>query len=192
MIGPRLFLVTVLVPLLGACAAAPRAEPGWQSLELSLGPQHLNEDSWAPIDGRVRGALTWSMRKPEWPAGLEFGFQYARAESKDESVASGVDFFEFRAGAAFEWRPLDWLRFVGGVGPRLGLVSADGTGTFGLENEEDSSLGFYAHAGAFAPVVGNFSIGLDGQWMDGSDYDILGESRDASATELLVALRWDF
>jgi hypothetical protein len=188
----RFLLFGFLVPLFCACTSEPPAAPGWRSIELSFGPQDLPEDSWAPLDARVRGALTWSGRKPEWPCGIEFGVQYAHAESQDDSVASSADFVDFRVGAAFEWRPSEWLRIVCGAGPRLGLVSATRPGAFLEVTEDDSSVGVYAHAGAFARVVGGLSLGLDAQWADGSDYDVLGESRDAATAELLLALRWDY
>jgi hypothetical protein len=187
--SPRALLV---LPLLGACAAPPTLAPSWQSIELSAGPHGMDEQSWDPLDARVLGALTFSGRKPEWPCGFEFGMQYARAESKDESVASGADFIDFRLGAAWEWLAFDWLRLVCGGGPRLGLVNVTRPGNFAEVTEEGTSLGFYAHAGVFVKVYGSFSVGLEGQWADGSDYDVGGESHDASATELLVALRWEF
>jgi hypothetical protein len=181
----------ILLALLPACASAPVPQSNWKSLEFAAGPQDLDESSWAPLDARVVGALTFSGRKPEWPLGIEFGTQYARAESQDDSVASGADFLEFRVGAAWNWLAYDWLRLCCGAGPRLGLVRVTSPGPFNEVTEQSASLGLYAHAGAFVRVHGCFSIGLDGRWADGGDYDVLGASRDASATELLVALRWD-
>ncbi len=181
----------VLFPLLPACASAPVPQASWQSLVFAVGPQDLDENSWAPLDARVVGALTFSGRKPEWPCGIEFGMQYARAESQDDSVASGADFLDFRIGAAWNWLANDWLRLCCGAGPRLGLVKVTHPGTFNEVTEQSSSLGLYAHAGAFVRVHGGFSVGVDGQWADGGDYELLGAARDASATELLIALRWE-
>lgn len=183
--------VLLLVPWLPACRTSAHPPDSTRSLELAAGPLDLPEESWAPLDGRVRGALTIGFREPGWPCGLEVGFQYARAESKDESVANGADFFDFRLGPALEWRPQDRLTFVVGAGARAVLARVTKPGTFLLKTEESSSIGAYAHAGAFVRVHGGFSIGLDGQWADGSDYDLLGKSRDAEALELLIALRWD-
>lgn len=177
---------------LGACSAAPRAEPDWHSVEFAFGPQDLPEDSWAPLDARVRGALTYSVRGREWPCGVELGIQFARAESKDDTVTSGADFIDLRVGAAWAWLASDWLRLVCGAGPRIGMVTATRPGMFAEVSDDDAGLGIYAHAGVFVRVRGMFSIGLDGQWTDGSDYDVLGASRDAAATELLLALRWNF
>ena len=123
---------------------------------------------------------------------MEFGFQFARAESKDESVARNADFFDFRLGAAGEWRPADWLILSAGAGPRLALVQVTRPGILNDVTENDGSLGVFAHAGAFVVVHGGFSIGLEGQWADGSDYDVVGASRDAAAAEILLALRWNF
>src|SRR5258707_12982413 len=119
------------------CESAPRREPSWRSVEFSIGPQGLDESSWAPLDARIVGALTMGGRKPDWPCGMELGFQYARAESKDDSVASGADFIDFRVGAAWEWRAADWLELVCGAGPRIGVVRATRPGTFAEVTESD-------------------------------------------------------
>lgn len=182
----------LLLPLLGACVSTPKLEPRWQSVELSFGPHGMDEQSWAPLDARVLAALTWSRREPGWPCGLELGFQFARAESKDESVARDADFFEGRFGAAAEWRPVRWLLLDGGAGPRLAFVQVTRPGTLNDVTDSGVSLGVFAHAGAFVVVHGGFSIGLEGQWADGSDYDVDDVSRSAAAAEVLVALRWNF
>jgi hypothetical protein len=177
---------------LGGCPSPPPAAPGWRSFQFAAGPQGLDEDSWAPLDARTTGSLTWGLRQPEWPCGIEYGVQYARAESRDSSVSAGADFLDFRLGAATELRPNGWLLLAGGIGPRLALVEASVPGTFMPGSEEGVSFGIYAHAGAFVRVHGGFAIGLDAQWADGSDYDVLGAHRDAGTAELLLALRWDF
>jgi len=186
----RLLLAGLLA--LGACTSPPPAAPGWRSFEFAAGPQGLDEDSWAPLDARMTGALTVSLRLPEWPCGIEYGFQYARAESRDSSVSAGADFLDFRIGAATQLRPNDWLLLAGGIGPRFARVEVSVPGTFMPGTEGDASFGLYAHAGAFVRVHGGFAIGVDAQWADGSDYDVLGASRDAGTAELLLALRWDF
>ncbi|NOT32043.1 MAG: hypothetical protein HOP15_16475 [Planctomycetes bacterium] len=161
-------------------------------MEFSFGPHGMDEPSWAPLDARVLGALTWSGRKPGWPSGMEFGIQYAHAKSKDESVARSADFLDFRLGASWEWRPADWLILCVGAGPRLAHAEVTRPGTLAEVTENDASLGVYAHVGTFVVVHGGFSIGLEGQSADGSDYDVLGASRDAAAAEILLALRWSF
>lgn len=180
----------MLLALFGACSSTPPVAPGWRSFEFAVGPQDLDEESWAPLDARVRGALTWSAREPQWPCGIEFGFQYARSESQEESVTAGADFFDIRVGAAMEWHPLEWLTLVGGAGPRLGFVSVTLPGTYMPVDEDEASVGLYAHAGAFVRVYRSFSVGLEGQWADGTDYDVMGAPRDAASAELLIALRW--
>jgi hypothetical protein len=188
----RLLCACCVAALLPSCADTPSKQPAWQSIEISGGPQHLDEDSWAPIDSRVTGALTWSGRKPDWPCGIEIGFQYARSESQDDSVARYADFYDVRLGAAGEWRPFDRLSVVCGAGPRLGIVNVTRPGNYSEVIERDSSFGVYAHVGAFVHVYSNFSIGVDGQWADGADYDVIGDSRNAATSELLLALRWEF
>ena len=178
------------VSMAAACATTG-PEPQWRSVEFRAGPQGLDESSWAPLDARVAAGLYFSGRKPEWPCGLEFGMQYARAESQDESIANGADFLDFRGGAAWQWQAAEWLELVAGGGPRLCLVEVDVPGTFMPSSEQGTSVGLYAHAGAFVRVAGGFSIGVEGQWADGTDYEVLGGSQDASETELLLALRWD-
>jgi hypothetical protein len=181
-----------LLAWLGSCASAPTPVEEWQRVEIAAGPHGLDEGSWAPLDARVVGALTWSGRRPGWPCGIEAGAQYARAESQDESVASGADFFDIRVGAAWEWRAFDWLELVCGAGPHFSRVNVEEPGTFMPVTEDDVSIGIYAHAGAFVRVFGSLAVGVEGQWADGTDYHVLGESRSASTAELLVALRWDF
>ena len=182
----------LLLGALAGCAGAPRLAPEWQSVEVVAGPQDLPEKDWAPLDARVRIGVAFSGRKPEWPCGLEFGMQYARAESQDDSVVRGGDFLDLRLGAAGEWRPADWLTLAAGAGPRLGLLRVTRPGTFMEVEETSSSLGLYAHAGAFVRLAPGFSIGLDGQWTGGSDYHVLGGAQDSAATELLLALRFEY
>jgi hypothetical protein len=54
------------------------------------------------------------------------------------------------------------------------------------------SLGAYVHAGLFCRVTGNFSLGVDAQAADGSDYSVADRDRDARLTMVMIALRWDF
>ena len=181
-----------LFTLLPACASAPVPQSTWRSFEFSIGPHGLDESSWAPLDSRVVGALTFSERNPGWPCGVEFGSQFARAESQDDSVANGADFLDLRVGAAWNWIANDWLRLCCGAGPHLGFVRVTYPGMFAELSEQSATFGLYAHAGAFVRVHGGFAVGVDGQWSDGTDYDVLGAGRDASTSELLLALRWDF
>lgn len=183
-----------LLPLLGACVSAPRLEPGWQSVQLCAGSHGLDEDSWEPLDSRALVALTWSRRAQGWPCGMELGLQYAHAENDegDETVAKDADFLDLRFGASAEWRPVRWLLLEGGAGPRLALVEVKRLGNFNVVTDNGGSLGVFAHAGAFVVVHGGFSAGLEGQWADGSDYDVNDVSRSAAAAEVLLALRWNF
>ena len=177
-----------LVPC-GACALPTRAPPG-SGVELAIGPHGIDDDAWEPIDPRVLGALYWTTRKEGWPCGLEFGLQYAKAKSVDNSQTDGADFFELRGGAAGAWDATSRLRLLAGAGPRLGFVTVDVPGTFNETTERGSTLGVYAHTGAYVRLAGSFGLGLDAQWSTGSDYDVLDGSADATSAELLIALHW--
>lgn len=152
----------------------------------------MGSKGWSDYGERVLVSLNMAGRKPDWPCGLEFAVKYANAESENDSFDSHVDFFDFRVGATEEWRPFTWLRFVVGAGPRIALAKMTYPGTFNEVSENDGSFGLYAHAGVFACILGGFSIGADGQWADGSDYNLNSEDRDAGITVLLISLRWDF
>lgn len=160
-----------------------------QSFTVSGGAFVPGSDGW---DGRAAGAIGWSWRGEEWPCALEFGVQYARAELEEGSDPLDVDVFDMRIGAASSWRPAEWLVLAAGAGPRLSFAQTWVPGEYAEIREDSTSVGLYAHAGAFVRVSDMFSIGADVQAALGSDYDLAGEDRDAQAAGLMLALRWDF
>ena len=63
---------------------------------------------------------------------------------------------------------------------------------FDTEIDDDYSIGYYVHAGAWWMFHQSLGVGLDARYADGSDYRLVGESVDSASTQLLLGLRWAF
>ncbi|MCK6447175.1 MAG: hypothetical protein L6Q99_12365 [Planctomycetes bacterium] len=185
---------------LDACAcvaldagASSNAEDGVQrSFTLAVGPAQLGSEGWADYDDRPQLELGYAAVKPDAPVGFELSLQGGRSEAHDDPRETSADFVEGRFGVRREVEFLERLQFVVGGGPRLAFTTVNLVGTYAPTSDNGASFGAYVHAGLFCRVTGNFSIGVDAQAADGSDYSVADRDRDARLTMLMVALRWDF
>ncbi|MBL8862155.1 MAG: hypothetical protein JNK02_09095 [Planctomycetes bacterium] len=184
---PRSVVICILTG--AACEGPQRLPDVEQSFTLAGGAFTPGSGDW---DGRGAGSLAWSWRGHEWPCALELGALYSAAEVEEGPDSLEVDVFELRVGAADTWRPATWLILVAGAGPRLSHAQAWIPGRFAEVYDYATSIGLYAHGGAFVSFGGSFSAGLDAQVGVGTDFGLAGGDQDAQATGLMLAARWDF
>lgn len=178
--------------VLNACAALDVAEDRRQSFTLAVGPAQLGSEGWEEYDDRPQLALGYAVEAPDAPVGFELSLQGGRSEAKEDPQEKNADFVEGRFGVRREFECVERLRFVVGGGARLAFTTVNLVGTYAPTSDNGASFGAYVHAGVFCRVAGNFSIGVDAQAADGSDYSVADRDRDARLTVLMVALRWDF
>lgn len=183
------FLATASCALAFASCAGPQS---WPDVDQSFTLAGGAVESADGLDGRGAGSVAWSWRGKQWPCAVEFGIQYAGIEIEDapDSVDAGI--FDMRIGAAQSWCPSKRYLLVVGAGPRLSFARTWRSGEYEDAQEDSTSFGLYAHAGAFVRLGDMLSIGADAQAATGTDYDLAGQERDAEAVGLMLALRWDF
>jgi hypothetical protein len=177
---------------LGSCQAL-HSDKADQSITVALGEGALGSGGWNQFDDSWLLSVDYAVEPHDALCGVEGGMQVGQADGPNAVQQRDVELSEMWIGATKSWKPSSWLRLQGGAGLRFAKARLLAPGfIFEDEIDSDTSLGLYAHVGAFAHVAGPFSIGVDARWADGSDYLLENQHRDALLTQLLFGLRWDF
>jgi hypothetical protein len=138
-------------------------------------------------------AMQFTAERDDWPVGVEIGFQFGSANGRTATENRDLDLTDFSFGATKQWTVIPHLSLVTGAGLRIANATLLGPGwIFDTEIDDDYSIGYYVHAGAWWMFHQSLGVGLDARYADGSDYRLVGESVDSASTQLLLGLRWAF
>jgi hypothetical protein len=177
-------------------AAAPALAEG--NANFLLGMRQLDEDTWDPLDQQGVFGVTVDFGGADWPIHLETGF-YGSSDKEDvfddTILVEGdlkVDVVEVFFGVNKTWDSSGSIRpFVGG-----GLASAGASievdTPFGDVDDDDSSLGAYAHGGVFWRLGQRFNIGFDARFLTGTDLTVFDEDVDVDYLQagLVLGFGW--
>jgi len=187
---PVLCAFPLLFLCLSACAATPA--PGAAAsvdvmervttMRLLGGIRELDDDDWEPLESHVLVGVELDSYRPADPIGFELGGSFSEDEESDSAGADfidgEVDAFEIYAGARKTWHATDGL-----VRPYLGAGLTFISGEVEVEgsiagipfsgSDDDSTLGFYAHAGLAVFVSERVSLGADLRGVLGAEFDDL-------------------
>lgn len=160
------------------------------NIQVLGGEAELGNRGWSAYDSSWVLNANFSTEPPDWPVGIEMGFQLGAANGSVPGEYRDLDWWELYCGATKSWTPLKHLDLQAGVGGRLLVNTLYGPGWFfESEIDNDASLGVYLHAGAWWMFTPAWGIGIDARWADGIDMRLEGEKRDAALTQLLLGVR---
>ena len=172
----RLPLLALLLLPCGGCASARRG-PQFiprSAFEFLIGARYLDDDTYGDeVDGQAALGFTYYTIPNDWPVELEFSLQYAGWDDgsyeHDPTVESTN--LELSAGLRRVFGPPDReLRpYLGGG---VAWVDADLDDDFLGISGDDSSFGYYLHAGVVMPAGGMSYWGIDFRALFGADLDL--------------------
>jgi len=174
-------------------AAPQQAQPARKRPEpsvlvfLKIGGRSLDDDKfWDEVDHPFTIGAEFAFRKPESTFGPEFGLSFA-VDGEDRAALDTVaTFFEAYGG----------LRATGDFGPGKRIHPYAGAGLVGILADErhvagaskiddnDVTLGGYAHIGVYYSISRLIHIGVDGRIVFGTDLDLFSTSTDADYEQL--------
>jgi opacity protein-like surface antigen len=175
--------------------AAALDEPvhnGVRSIEILYGFRALDEDDWEPVDQQTAIGLMFAMQGEDAIIGFETGLMLSFDE--DEIGAADVDatLGEIYVGAHRTFGTSAWFArpYVGaGVSLIRAALEIDAPGND--VDDDDSSVGFYAHGGVAFRLGDSLSLGVDGRFLGGTDLELFGGDTDVDYLQLGVFLGID-
>lgn len=173
---------------------AARLESSWATdVFFLVGGRELDDTAaWEGLEKPVAFGMEFSARRRGSWLGFEGGFQAAY----DETTVLGVDVSDLFLELYFGGRITGDLGSEGRVHPYLGLggtllyteVSGEAGGL--ALSEDDTSLGFYGHAGVYARLGRAFLLGLDARLVTGTDVSVFGVDTDSDYAQVSLLLGW--
>ncbi len=156
----RSFLLTLFFALLTLSSVPAHSTSG--NLNLFIGQKSLDDsDYWNPVDDHMEYGIIFDMIEKGWPISLELGLLMSSDESSDDYASWEAHTSEFSVGIKKIWaiRNFPLKPFVSGG---LAYISAEDEfeNAFGTSEEDDSAMGFYLSAGAYATLSQHLNLGL--------------------------------
>lgn len=132
------------------------------NLNLFIGQKSLDDsDYWNPVDDHTEYGIIFDMIEKGWPISLELGLLMSSDKSSDHIGTWEANTSEFSVGIKKIWaiRNFPLKPFVSGG---LAYISAeDEYEEYGYSiQEDDSAMGFYLSAGAYATLSQHLNLGL--------------------------------
>jgi len=192
----RLLLPLSIAPL-AACIstqpAAPPVEGQRMAFTLTGGEGSSPGAENTEFDNPWAVGMQLTVEQDDWPVGAEVGLQLGSANGSTDTEHRDLDLSDVTFGVTKQWEVIPHICLVVGGGLRIANATLLGPGwLFGTELDDDYSLGYYAHAGAWWMFHKNIGVGLDARHADGSDFRLAGESVDSRSAQLLLGLRLAF
>lgn len=187
-----LLLCTVLV----GCAATSshsqdQAVPGaaihQRRVAAYIGQRSLDEEFQPVEDQLVLGAEFSSETQ-----GSSVGWEIAMFSSADSGSFLGTDVeastWEFSGGIHKSLGDGNVRPYLG-MGVSFVMLTAEASG---FSEDDDTSVGLYAHGGLAFPLNEQFELGIDLRSLFGTEMQIAGIDTDADYWQLSMLLRWTF
>jgi hypothetical protein len=185
---------------LAACAAVPssgipdqqgsaaEANPRSNRVSIYLGQRSLDEDDYQPVEDQGTIGVEFSQELPDSVIGWEVGL----TGSGDGDEILGIDIAAATAelyGGVRKSFGSDSVRPYIGAGLSVISVAVD---TDVSAEEDDGSLGLYAHGGVNFQISPLFSLGVDLRGLFGSDIHLSGVDTDADYVQFALVAGFAF
>lgn len=192
MSGPR--WIPPLLLLCGGCAN-PQRGPEYiprSALEFQLGVRALDKTTYGnEVDDQAVFGFTLYTIPKDWPVELEFSFQYSGWDDGDYYYSPTVESSNLELSAGVRrifGDPEDAVRpYLGGD---VAWVSADLDDYYLDVSGDDSSFGYYVHAGIVMPLAALSYWGLDYRTLFDTEIDLGFPGDDGDYYQ--VSIFWGF
>lgn len=151
-----------------------------------LGSRSLDEDDWRPVEDQGVFGAEFSHRVST--VGWEVGVLGSRDESKSAGQTIEGTTSELYGGLRMSFGDQVVRPYVG-AGATLLRAKLD---VKNGPDDDDGTLGAYAHAGFTVDVFPRAYVGLDARWVFGSDVELNGNSRDVDYRQLALIVGFAF
>jgi len=182
---------------------APGSPPAEEEAEkrsrfsLLIGGRQLDdEDYWEPLEDHGVFGLEVAGPIGEAPFDWEIGLQVSTSEEEENDIDLAANIAELYAGVT--WNPIRDGRFVPYVGAGLSALTARGESTDDVGGghitiwDDDSGLGWYAHAGVRWMATQTFGVGLDYRVLRGTDLELFQDDVDVDYDQLALVFSAGF
>lgn len=177
-----LTLTAILITITLLASTPVHATSG--NINLFIGQKSLDDsDYWQPVDDHTEFGIMFDMIENGWPVSLELGYLMSEDESSDRYESWEAQTSELSVGIKKIWtiRNFPFKPFVSGG---LAYISAEDeyeNAAYSIE-ADDSAMGFYLSAGAYATLSRHLNLGLvfriskaDVELLDNEDVGAGGE-----------------
>jgi hypothetical protein len=147
------------------------------------------DDDFEPLEDQGTFGVGYRQEPPKWPVGWEAGFFVSAAEEDVGGFDVDAVTAEFYGGVLKSFGEGVVRPYVG-AGLSLLFVAVDGDGPF--EEDDDATVGAYAHGGVDFQISPLFSLGFDVRGLFGPEVEIYGEDRDANYWQYALVAGFSF
>ena len=190
-----------IIRSVGLCAAilavflfvSPSAQATSGNVNFFVGQKSMDDsDYWDPTDDQTEFGLIFDMSERRWPLSLEMGFMMSSDDSSDGGVFRDATTSELFMGVKKIWaiRNFPLKPFVSGG---LAYVSAEDefeNAFYSLE-ADDSALGFYLSAGAYATLSRHLNLGFLFR-ISKAELDLIDDDVDAGGEHFGLFIGYHF
>jgi opacity protein-like surface antigen len=178
--------------LLSLLAAAP-AYCTSGNVNFFIGQKSMDDsDFWKPVDDHTEFGVNFDMIEKGWPVSLDLGLMMSSDESSDNYGSIEGKTNELYVGIKKIWviRNFPLKPFVSGG---LSYVSAEmeGENYYGYFDDDDSAMGFYLSAGAYATLSKHLNLGLLFR-ISKAEVELFGDDVDAGGEHFGLFLGYHF
>ncbi len=161
-----------------------------------IGVERLDRNFWSPNERLGTFGFEFDRYDVKQAVGGEFGTSVAFDRSDLDSLGDRAELslFELWGGVrkTFDW-PSEELHPYVGVGPILVHAESRVIGPSASFGESgDTTLGGYAHIGAYWQFERDVSLGLDARWVFATKVDIAGANGDVDSRRVALTIGWKF
>ncbi|MFA6013185.1 MAG: outer membrane beta-barrel protein [Desulfobacteraceae bacterium] len=187
----RSFLLTLFFLLVTLFSVPAHSTSG--NLNFFIGQKSLDDsDYWDPVDDHTEYGILFDMIEKGWPISLELGLLMSSDKSSDDYFSREAKTSEFAVGIKKIWsiRNFPLKPFVSGG---LSYISADDEyeDFDGYLQEDDSAMGFYLSAGAYATLSQHLNLGLMFR-ISKADVDLLDDGVGAGGEHIGLFIGYHF
>lgn len=134
------------------------------NINLFIGQKSLDDsDYWDPVDDHTEYGILFDMIEKGWPVSLELGLLMSSDKSTDDyDVTYEGKTNEFSVGIKKIWtiRNFPIKPFISGGLAYISAEDSYDTDVTQTQSEDDSAMGFYLSAGAYATLSQHLNLGL--------------------------------
>lgn len=183
--------LSVSAPLVSQDTGAPTSGRDYSTVSLGVGRRQLDEDYWLPVDEPMVFDFEYAHEPAGQALGFEVGFALALA-FEDEFVppVGDIDFtntqFELWGGLRKTFMQDALARPYLGVGLTLLAVQFEGESGGVTVDDEDWTVGGYAHGGFQFALGATYLLALDLRIVRGTDVELFDVSGDADYEQLAL------
>lgn len=156
-----------------------------------FGARALDSD-YDPVDEQLSFGLEYAFQPSTSWLGVEAGYQFSAKKKSKNNTDFTVAEFDAYAGPRMTFLRQQMVQPYVGLGLALVGVSKEIEVGNTSTDDDDGSLGFYAHGGLVINPFRGFQVGLDVRIVTGTDLTLFNSDTNGDYEQVALVVGWGF